>query len=221
MLSGGLDSIVATHLAMKDFEIDFVVTFDYGQRAVHREIETVRRICQTLETQYRVIKLPWLKDETSSALTDPAATLPETTAELVDSNAAELARAVWVPNRNGVFVAVAAAVAESHGCNAIIAGFNAEEAKTFPDNSMKFIKRTNVALQVSTMNGVRLVSPTVKMQKTGIAKQFLALGLDPQLFWCCYDGGEKLCGKCESCVRTIRAFRKIGKFDEIKARFNS
>lgn len=219
MLSGGLDSVVATHIAMRDFHIDCAITFDYGQRAATREIEISKKLCHTHKIQLRIIPLPWLADETSTALVRLDKGLPQTTPETVDDNESDLARAVWVPNRNGVFVAVAAAIAEAHHIGTVIAGFNSEEARTFPDNSVQFIDATNMALKFSTINGVFLKAPTAKMNKEEIAMSFVALNIDPSVFWCCYDGGEKLCGSCESCARAIRAFRKTGAWDLIKERF--
>ena len=124
-----------------------------------------------------------------------------------------------VPNRNGTLVAMAAAFAESTGTDSIIMGLNLEEAAAFPDNSEAFLKATNEALALSTLKGVKLESPTVGMMKAEIAQEFIRLDIDPGLFWCCYEGGERLCGKCESCARAIRAFKAVGGWDLVSARF--
>ena len=62
---------------------------------------------------------------------------------------------MWVPNRNGVFIAIAAAFAESLGADLVVTGFNAEEAATFPDNSAAFAAAATESLRFSTANGVR------------------------------------------------------------------
>ena len=100
-----------------------------------------------------------------------------------------------------------------------IFGFNAEEGKTFPDNSAAFVNAANSALGFSTRSGVKILSPTLEMTKAGIARKFMELKIDPGSFWCCYEGGDKLCGRCESCTRTIRAFKEAGALEDIRNRF--
>jgi 7-cyano-7-deazaguanine synthase len=221
LLSGGLDSIVATRLAMSSTEVVAALTFDYGQRAYAREAEIAERACEELGIEFRSIELPWLAEWTDTALVDRDEELPKTSPDKLDEDADERARNVWVPNRNGSFVAVAAAFAESTKTNSIIMGLNAEEAKTFPDNSEDFLKATNDALALSTLAKVRLASPTIAMTKTEIVGEFMKLDIDPTLFWCCYEGGKRLCGRCESCARTIRAFNAAGGWELISERFES
>lgn len=219
LLSGGLDSAVATHMAAREFRMALALTFDYGQRAAEREVAAARALCEGMGIEHRVIGLPWLADITATALVDRRKELPEVSPEALDRDAEKRAAAVWVPNRNGVFIAIAAAFAESIGAGAIVAGFNAEEAATFPDNSAAFVEAANAALGFSTSDGVRVMSPVLSMAKSEIAAQFVKCKLASGSFWCCYDGGEKLCGRCESCARTIRAFKGIGAWEAIRERF--
>lgn len=220
LLSGGLDSTVATALAKEEYEIALALTFDYGQRAARREIESAGKFCRYLNAEHRVVELDWLRQITSTALVDATKELPGVPIEDIDRNPDERAKSVWVPGRNEVFVSIAASFAESMSCRAIIAGFNAEEARAFPDNSSGFVAATNAALRYSARADIKLTSPTLGLTKTEIAKKFLELGLDADTFWCCYDGGEKLCGRCESCARTMRAFKAVNSFGKISGRFN-
>jgi 7-cyano-7-deazaguanine synthase len=219
LLSGGLDSIVATALAQRSRDVRIALTFDYGQRAVVQELAVARLFCEASGIEHRAIELPWLHAWTQTALVDREAALPTATPATLDEGALERARAVWVPNRNGVFVAIAAAMAESLGAQEIVAGFNAEEAETFPDNTSAFVDATNAVLRLATLAKVRLVAPALTMSKAEIARIFLALNIAPETFWCCYEGGELLCGRCESCARTIRAFTVVGALETIRRRF--
>jgi 7-cyano-7-deazaguanine synthase len=221
LLSGGLDSIVATRLAMEQTDVVAALTFDYGQRAYAREGEIAERACEEWGIEFRSIELPWLAEWTDTALVARGESLPEISPDKLDVGADDRARRVWVPNRNGSFVAVAAAFAESTSTDSIVMGLNAEEAAAFPDNSEAFLKATNEALALSTLKGVRLESPTVGMTKSEIAREFMRLDIDPGLFWCCYEGGESLCGRCESCARAIRAFKAAGGWDLVSHRFES
>lgn len=219
LLSGGLDSTVATAMFLRGGNVLLALTFDYGQRAAVDEIGVSRALCLKFGIEHKVIPLPWLKEITNTALVNSSKPLPSVNAETVDNDARENASAVWVPNRNSIFISIAAAFAEAGGADTIIAGFNAEEAETFPDNSKEFVNAENESLKISTFGRVRIESPVLEMTKEEIAKNFVSLELDANNFWCCYDKGSKFCGRCESCARTIRAFRKIGAWEMVKGRF--
>lgn len=216
LLSGGLDSAVATLLAREKCEIALALTFNYGQRAAIREIKAARTFCEHYKIAHEVICLPWLSAISNSALTDRKASLPKFT----DSGLGKGdARAVWVPNRNAIFVSIASAYAEAKKCNFIIAGFNAEEAQTFPDNSADFVGASNKLLLSSTLSHPKLASPTLQMTKAEIARNAVRLELPPQFFWSCYEGGAKMCAHCESCARTIQAYKAIDGWNLVKGRF--
>jgi len=219
--SGGLDSTVAAHLAMREVDIACALTFDYGQRARKREMQAAGLSCEAMGVEHRIIELPWLAEATGTALVNEDAQIPKVTSDALGEGDEERAEAVWVPNRNGVLIAAAAAIAEGMGTDRIVTGFNAEEAESFPDNSAPFVEATNEALEYSTRNSVKLMSPTLHMTKGEIARQFILLELEPNAFWCCYEGGERLCGECESCARTIRAFKSAGGWDLISDRFDT
>ncbi|MFA4973107.1 MAG: 7-cyano-7-deazaguanine synthase QueC [bacterium] len=217
--SGGLDSSVAVALAMRSCDIALALTFDYGQRAAAREKEAAAAFCRERDIEHRSIALPWLAELGKSPLTHKDAKLPVVEPKNLESSGHERAQAVWIPNRNGLFVAIAASFAEGMEAKHVIAGFNREEAETFPDNGVPFMEATEGALSFSTLNKVGILCPTKNMDKKAIAREFIALKLGPDSFWCCYEGREKLCGRCESCARTMRAFKANDAFDAIRERF--
>jgi 7-cyano-7-deazaguanine synthase len=212
LLSGGLDSVVATALWQETGgEIARCLTFDYGQRAAAREREVAARFCRARGLPWQAVDLPWLRDlarRAGSALmpgaAGPARPLPEGTAERPGDAAS--AAAVWVPARNSVFVAVAATFAEVDGAGAVIAGFNREEAATFPDNSAAFVAAGTAFLQLGTRTGVRVESPTLHLDKRAIGAAARRLGIGPGDVWSCYRGDAEPCGRCESCRRSARAW---------------
>ena len=112
------------------------------------------------------------------------------------------AAAVWVPARNVVLVAVAAALAEALGADAVVPGFNREEAATFADNSAAFATACEAVLRLGTRSGVRVVAPTLAMDKDAIVATARTLGFSAADFWSCYEGGPSPCGRCESCLRS-------------------
>ena len=148
LLSGGLDSTVGFKRALDHGGIDLAVTFDYGQRAAESEMGAAAQMCLRYGVEHRVIELPWLADGDDSALLKqgPEPPLPsQEDLDDVEGAAAEWADCVWVANRNGVFLNVAAAFAEKRGASEVVVGFNAEEGATFPDNTADPPKRRTYA----------------------------------------------------------------------------
>jgi 7-cyano-7-deazaguanine synthase len=210
LLSGGLDSAVNLRRAEDEVGVALAVTFDYGQRAAAREGAASALMCQQLGVRHRLISLPWLGEVCATALVNREAEVPEVTAEGLEQTAiagGETARAVWVPNRNGVFANIGAAFAEGLGAELVVAGFNAEEAATFPDNSREFVAAANRALALSTRTGVRLTSYTQEMTKSEIVRLGREIGAPIPCLWSCYLGGQEHCWGCESCARLERALR--------------
>ena len=209
LLSGGLDSAVNLAMAVDHGGVLLTLTFDYGQHAAIREIEAARALSRYYRVPHRKVALPWMKEIPAGSLVEKGKRPPQVgEAALSESEVTrQSARAVWVPNRNGIFLNVAAAFVEAAGGGTVVAGFNREEGETFPDNSKAFIERVNEALTYSTLQVVRVHSYTEEMDKKGILAKALGHGVPLQMVWSCYLGGEQMCGRCESCQRFKRAAR--------------
>lgn len=209
LLSAGLDSSVNFLAALREHEVALALTFNYGQKAAAKEIEKSKRLAKLKGIPHKVVDLPWLKDLGSSGLTNDKGVIPMGRQVSIDNMKVSgvSAKAVWIPNRNGVFLNIAASFAESLKAKYIIPGFNVEEAATFPDNSFDFIRATRKSLSFSTANQVEVKCYTINMTKPDIAK----LGMDLQLpfadIWPCYQNLDQWCGQCESCQRAKRAFK--------------
>lgn len=210
LLSSGLDSTVNFHVALQKTEVKLAITFNYGQTAAIKEIERSAELCALHRVKHVVLELPWLKELGQSALTKPkSVTLPLGKNVSIDNMqvSEKTAKSVWIPNRNGIFLNIAAAYAESLKANMIIPGFNAEEAMTFPDNSYDFIRETRRAFSYSTANHVDVQCFTINKTKNEIVKLGQSLEVPFHRMWVCYQDHENWCGQCESCQRALRAFR--------------
>lgn len=214
LLSGGLDSVANLALCVKKNLNPLALHFNYGQRAFESERSAVEAICQDFQVPLKIIELPWMSDFTGNALTSQEVDLPSIQSNELDDlkKTQSSAQNVWVPNRNGVFINIAAAVAESLKINSVYVGFNREEAATFPDNSEDYISAVNQALHFSTANGVTVQSHTSALDKSEIVRllktEFPKFSF--RSLWSCYRSGEVLCGKCESCLRFFRALEAQG-----------
>ena len=223
LLSSGLDSIAALAIAKEQGDIVLALTFDYGQRSAKYEIEYSAIICERYGIEHRVIGLDWLGSITNTSLVRSEMDIPQLSMDDISSTSPiteESAKNVWVPNRNGVMLNIAASFAESLDCGHVIAGFNGEESRTFPDNSEEFVYATDKCLSYSTRNDVRILAPLIELNKTDIVRQALDANAPLQWSWSCYQGGEGPCGVCESCVRRARAFMEVGVEDPLIRRLN-
>jgi 7-cyano-7-deazaguanine synthase len=183
------------------------LTFDYGQRSAAAEARAAQAMAGRHGLPWRSMSLPWLGAaalQAGSALMDGGRELPRPKGAALGDAAS--AAAVWVPARNLVFIAVAAAIAESQGADCLLAGFNREEAETFPDNSVEFVHAMDQVLALGTRNRITVCSPTLQMDKVQIVARARELGLGAEDFWSCYGGGPAPCGTCESCRRSEAAW---------------
>ena len=212
LLSAGLDSTVNFKVALDRGGVVVALTFDYRQRAAQREVSCAAAMCRRFGVRHEIVKLPWLGSITGTALVARGKALPRPKPGHLDEPAVarRAAERVWVPNRNGVFLAVGAAYAEALGANQIVAGFNAEEAAAFPDNSPAFMRAYNRSLNLSTLNAVQVVSHTARLRKDKILALGRRIEAPLHLVWACYEGGRRMCGRCESCLRFVRAVEKAG-----------
>lgn len=199
LLSGGLDSTVSAAIAVRRTRPLFALTFDYGQRAAKMEIAASKKICRFLKIEHKLVRLPFFKEFGRLMLLGGVKRDMKRSTGIHD---------LWIPNRNALFINVAACYAEYYGARIIVTGFNREEAQEFPDNSERFLHAVNRSLRYSTLGKVGVRSYVLQYTK----KEIYALGLKYKapldLIYSCYLGGNNMCGECASCKRLIAARRK-------------
>ena len=208
LLSGGLDSVVSLGLLKDELNITLALTFDYGQKSLEKEIKASKWYCDYYKIEHKIIKLDLLKEITKTALVSDD--------EIPDENDA---KAVWVPNRNGLFLNIAASFADSYGFKNIIIGANIEEAQNFPDNTKEFIERVNMEFEFSTQVKPKVVAPLIDFDKVKIVKQALENSIPLDKLSSCYKNTEKHCGKCASCVKLKNALMANGADNYLKTLF--
>ena len=204
LLSGGLDSTVSLAMSFEAYEPACALFFDYGQHSALREEEAAERIASHYGIEFISLRIPWVEHFSDSRLISGKGEPPEENEESIGGTEW---RSVWVENRNGIFVNIAALVAAHRGCRVVVTGFNREEAAAFPDNSREFVERINASLELGMRDKVHVVSPTIDMTKKEIASKGMELMVPWGDLWSCYRSGAVMCGRCESCLRLKRAIR--------------
>ena len=212
LVSGGLDSVVSLAIADKEMEVRLVLFCNYGQRALASERASVVDVAGYYGLPVREVDVTWLRDLAPAGMRGGTGTV-ENGSKPGDGDAGyedlESLDAVWIPNRNGVFINTAAAFAERHRCDVVVTGFNREEAAEFPDNTPEYVDAVNRCLRFSTRSGVRVVSFTQGLTKRGILEKGAELSVPLGGIWSCYRGGEKMCGECGSCRRLKEALASV------------
>jgi 7-cyano-7-deazaguanine synthase len=116
ILSGGMDSTLASYLAKKDGYEIIAVHFNYGQRTQNRELKAFRDICADLGILEKYeIDIPFFTQIGASALTDMNIDVPTGGIEAG-------VPITYVPFRNGIFLSITAAIAEKEGASAMYIG---------------------------------------------------------------------------------------------------
>ena len=175
------------------------MTFDYGQKAVEKEIEASKKICEYYKIKHKVIRLDWLKEITKTSLVS-GKQLPAK-----DFGTKESANAVWVPNRNALFLNIAGSFCDALGYKYIIFGANKDEGQTFPDNTEIFRNKVSELFKDSTLVHPEVLAPLINIGKDDIVRIAKEDSIPLELVWSCYKSGDKHCGECESCNHLKKA----------------
>ena len=216
LLSGGLDSATAAAWAIDRGYRLSALSVDYGQR--HRcELESARAVAEALGiTDHAVIRVD-LAAFGGSALVDAAIDVPKGRS---DAEIGHGIPATYVPARNTVFLALAMAMAETRGAEAIVLGVNAIDYSGYPDCRPEFLDAFTKMAQLATKAGtegkrLEIVAPLVGLSKEAIIRLGLSLGLDYGLTTSCYDpdAAGRPCGRCDSCLLRAAGFAAAGAVD--------
>ena len=215
LMSGGLDSLVALGYSRNqtDYNVELALTFDYGQKSASAEIKASRKICEFYNVEHKVIKLDWLKEITKTSLVN-SIEIPDSQFETKKS-----AEMVWVPNRNAVFLNIAASFCDSFGYNYILYGANKDESKTFPDNTEEFRSQISKTFESSTLVKPKVVAPLINYTKSDIVRIAVEGSMALDLVMSCYNSIDKHCGKCESCYHLKKALIANNREDIIEKLF--
>uniref|UniRef100_A0A7V5XFJ3 7-cyano-7-deazaguanine synthase n=1 Tax=Thermodesulfobacterium geofontis TaxID=1295609 RepID=A0A7V5XFJ3_9BACT len=209
LLSGGMDSAVCASVASQNYRLS-LLHFQYGQKAQEKELECFHKLIEFFKPEKsQIIYLPFFKDFGGSSLISEELEIPEKQEEGIPST--------YVPFRNGIFLSIATAWAEVIGAKKIFIGVNEIDFSGYPDCRKEFIKIFNQAINTGTKpeTQIEIETPIINLTKKEIVELGIKLNTPFHLTWSCYKGGEKACGKCESCKLRLKAFKEAGIKDPI------
>ncbi|AXX86154.1 7-cyano-7-deazaguanine synthase QueC [Malaciobacter marinus] len=211
ILSGGMDSTLASYIAKNEGYEIIAVHFNYGQRTQDRELKAFRDICNDLKIEEKYeIDIPFFTQIGASALTDKNIDVPVGGVEAG-------VPITYVPFRNGIFLSIATAIAEKENASALYIGVVEEDSSGYPDCTDDFIKSITNTINTGTKEDTKLEikTPLVHLMKNEIVLKALELNVPLNLTWSCYKEEEEACGVCDSCRLRLNGFKKANSEDKI------
>jgi 7-cyano-7-deazaguanine synthase len=178
--SGGLDSTTLLYRLQADGHEVSCVGFDYGQSHV-REMAAAKDLAAARNARFEIVTLD-------------ASVFGSTV--LTGSESANLI----IPNRNAIFLSLAAAIAIRDGARAVAIGCHSGDHEIWPDCRSAFLDAMAQVLFVCHTHRIQLLRPFVRMTKLDVVRQALNLGVPVEATWTCYKGADEPCGVCVACI---------------------
>jgi 7-cyano-7-deazaguanine synthase len=219
IFSGGADSTVILYHAIQNFDKVYCLTYNYNQR---HKLEIEKAINYTTDLgvgegqkieQHTIVDLTFYAQlADSSALTNPNIDVPK-----MKDVIGEAQNKSHVPNRNMTMLSIAAAYAESRGCDTVLYGAAlVDDTSGHWDGTREFLERINSCLALNRLHKIQIEAPLIKMSKEEIFRHGLVLGVDFSKTLTCYNGQEIACGTCPACSSRIQGWIKARLIDPVK-----
>ncbi len=214
LFSGGVDSTTCLAMAIDKYGKDKVValSISYGQKHV-KEIEASDKIAEYYGVEHIFIDLSKIFEYSDcSLLTSSDKEIPKDTYENQLKGTGGLPVSTYVPFRNGLFLSSAAAIALSKDCDVIYYGAHGDDAagNAYPDCSDEFNRAMGDAIYIGSGKQLRIYAPFVNKPKSDVVAEGLKLKVPYELTWSCYEGKDKPCGVCGTCIDRRKAFEANG-----------
>lgn len=220
LISGGIDSTTCLALAVSKYGNKNVVGLSiyYGQRH-DKEIQSADAVCKHYNVEHIKLDLSTMFEFSNCSLLQHSnEEIPEDSYDKQLSQTNGKPVSTYVPFRNGLFLSSAAAIALSKDCSVIYYGAHADDAagNAYPDCSPAFNNAMNSAIYEGSGKQLQIEAPFINLNKAGVVKMGLELGVPYELTWSCYEGHKKACGKCGTCIDRKNAFLANGVTDPIE-----
>jgi 7-cyano-7-deazaguanine synthase len=217
--SGGVDSTTCVSIAVDELGAENVTTVSvfYGQKHA-KELECAEKIAQYYDVKHKVLDLSStgiMDDSECPLLAGRTEKIKhESYADQIAHDGEGMVR-TYVPFRNGLLLASVAALAMSvypEDEVDVYLGAHADDAagNAYADCSPEFTEAMWKAISIGTYGKVNVKAPLVNLNKAGVVKIGLELGTPYELTWSCYEGGDKPCGTCGTCIDRANAFKTNG-----------
>lgn len=222
--SGGIDSTTCVGIAVSKYGKDNVITASlyYGQKH-DKELECAKKIADYYGVRHIEEDISNIMKYASNVCTLVKGGQDiehKSYIEQIEENG-EGRVATYVPFRNGLLLSIATAYADSLFPNEeveVYYGAHADDAagQAYADCSPEFAEAMNKAINIGTYGKISICRPLINMNKAEVVKTGLELNVPYELTWSCYEGKEKQCGTCGTCIDRRHAFEANGIEDPVE-----
>ena len=212
LISGGMDSVVALGMTLKEGLEPAGLHLNYGQKTEKREEQAFQQICDFYGVEERlVVSLPYFRQIGGSSLTDEkiaVSTLGIDPTTIPTS---------YVPFRNAHGLSIATSWAEVLDSSRIVIGAVEEDSSGYPDCREVFYKAFEKAIYLGTKpeSKIEIWTPVIHFSKVEIVRKGNELGVPFHLTWSCYQNDDAACGVCDSCRLRLKGFARARVEDPI------
>lgn len=221
LLSGGQDSTTSLYWAKHKLGCEEVHTLSvyYGQRHA-RELTAAKTIARLAGVETHVgLDLGILMHGSDSALVLSSGVELRGEGGIPDREMPQGLPTSFVPGRNLMMLAIAAARAGAVGADHIITGVCQTDYSGYPDCRQEFIDAMQGAVAAAWPSGVQ--APTIHAPLMNLTKaETVRLARELPGCWealgqsvTCYHGKIPGCGECPSCVLRVKGFLEAGESD--------
>ncbi|HLG93589.1 MAG TPA: 7-cyano-7-deazaguanine synthase QueC [candidate division Zixibacteria bacterium] len=212
LISGGMDSVVALGMILKEGFEPAGLHLNYGQKTEKREKRAFQQICDFYDIQKRlVVSLPYFKQIGGSSLTDEKISVSTSG---IDTSVIPTS---YVPFRNAHGLAIATSWAEVLGASRIVIGAVEEDSSGYPDCREIFYRAFEKAIYLGTKpeSKIEIATPVIHFSKAEIIRMGSEMEVPFGLTWSCYQDEDVACGICDSCRLRLKGFAEAGIEDPI------
>ena len=221
--SGGVDSTTCIGIAVKELGKENVATVSIFYSQKHkRELECADKIAEYYDLKHYELDLSQIMKYSNCPLLEKSTEKikHKSYAQQIEEDGEGMV-STYVPFRNGLMLSSIAALAMSIYPNEevdIYLGAHADDAagRAYADCSEEFTNAMKEAIYIGTYEKVTVKAPLVNMTKTEVVKTGLGLNVPYELTWSCYEGGDKQCGTCGTCIDRRNAFKENGVVDPVE-----
>lgn len=212
--SGGIDSTTCVGIAVKEYGNENVITASlyYGQKH-DKELQCAKKIADYYKVKH-------IEEDISNIMkyANQVCTLIKGGNDIQHKSYEDQIKVnedgrvdTYVPFRNGLLLSIATAYADSLFPNEkvkIFYGAHSDDnvGSAYADCSPEFSEAMDKAINIGTYKRISIERPLINMNKAEVIKTGLELQVPYELTWSCYEGKEKQCGKCGTCIDRKRAF---------------
>lgn len=214
LLSGGIDSTTCLAIAVDKYGKENVIALSvfYGQKH-DKEIKASQDVAKYYGVEHLYLDLEKIFQYSDcSLLTHSDKDIPKEAYSEQIKKTDGTPVSTYVPFRNGLFLSSAASIALSKDCDVIYYGAHSDDAAgcAYPDCSDEFNKAINEAIYLGSGKQLKVAAPFINKTKAEVVKIGIDLKVPYEYTWSCYEGEDKPCGKCGTCIDRAEAFRLNG-----------